>query len=130
MEWIRTEGLSKTYGSGENTVQALSNVNISIERGEFVAICGASGSGKSTLLNLLGAVDRPTAGRVVIDGADITRMSEEQLAAFRRRRIGFVFQFFNLIPVLNVEENITVPLMLDGKRPDPRDVKASLKLVA
>ena len=129
MEWIRTEGLSKTYGSGENTVQALSNVNISIERGEFVAICGASGSGKSTLLNLLGAVDRPTAGRVVIDGADITRMSEEQLAAFRRRRIGFVFQFFNLIPVLNVEENITVPLMLDGKRPDPRDVKASLKLV-
>ena len=129
MEWIYTKGLSKTYGSGENAVQALTDVNISIERGEFVAICGASGSGKSTLLNLLGAVDRPTSGQVIIDGVDLTRRSEEQLAAFRRRRIGFVFQFFNLIPVLNVEENVAVPLLLDGKRPDKRDMETALKIV-
>lgn len=129
MEWIYTKGLSKTYGTGENAVQALTDVNISIERGEFVAICGASGSGKSTLLNLLGAVDRPTSGQVVIDGVDLTRRNEEQLAAFRRRRIGFVFQFFNLIPVLNVEENVAVPLLLDGKQPDKRDMEYALKLV-
>lgn len=129
MEWIRTEHLSKIYGTGENAVHALNDVNISIERGEFVAICGASGSGKSTLLNLLGAVDRPSSGRVIIDGADITSKSEEQLAAFRRRRIGFVFQFFNLIPVLTVEENIAVPIMLDGKQPDKRAIAAALKLI-
>ncbi len=129
MDWICTRGLSKTYGTGENAVQALTDVNITIERGEFVAICGASGSGKSTLLNLLGAVDRPTSGQVIIDGVDLTRRSEEQLAAFRRRRIGFVFQFFNLIPVLNVEENVAVPLLLDGKRPDRRDMESALKLV-
>lgn len=129
MDWIRTEDLCKVYGSGENAVYALNDVNITIERGEFVAICGASGSGKSTLLNLLGAVDKPTSGRVIIDGADLTRKSEEQLATFRRRRIGFVFQFFNLIPVLNVEENIAVPMMLDGKQPDKRDMDTVLKLV-
>lgn len=129
MEWIRTEQLCKTYGSGENAVHALNDVNITIERGEFVAICGASGSGKSTLLNLLGAIDRPSSGRVIIDGTDITRKTEEQLAAFRRRRIGFVFQFFNIIPVLTVEENIGVPLMLDGKRPDKRAIDAALKQI-
>ena len=129
MEWIRTEQLCKTYGSGENAVHALNDVNITIERGEFVAICGASGSGKSTLLNLLGAIDRPSSGRVIIDGTDITRKTEEQLAAFRRRRIGFVFQFFNIIPVLTVEENIGVPLMLDGKRPDKRAIDAVLKQI-
>ena len=129
MEWIRTEQLCKTYDSGENAVHALNDVNITIERGEFVAICGASGSGKSTLLNLLGAIDRPSSGRVIIDGTDITRKTEEQLAAFRRRRIGFVFQFFNIIPVLTVEENIGVPLMLDGKRPDKRAIDAVLKQI-
>ena len=129
MEWIRTEQLCKTYGSGKNAVHALNDVNITIERGEFVAICGASGSGKSTLLNLLGAIDRPSSGRVIIDGTDITRKTEEQLAAFRRRRIGFVFQFFNIIPVLTVEENIGVPLMLDGKRPDKRAIDAALKQI-
>ena len=106
MEWIRTEQLCKTYGSGENAVHALNDVNITIERGEFVAICGASGSGKSTLLNLLGAIDRPSSGRVIIDGTDITRKTEEQLAAFRRRRIGFVFQFYNLVQNLTALENV------------------------
>lgn len=118
MEILRTENLSKTYGKGETKVEALKNASFSIEKGEFVSIVGPSGSGKSTLLNLIGALDNPTSGKVFLNGRDIFIMEEEELAVFRRRSIGFIFQAYNLIPELNVEENIVLPLLLDYKKPD------------
>jgi putative ABC transport system ATP-binding protein len=115
---IKTENLSKVYGKKDNKVVALDNVNIEIEKGEFVAIIGASGSGKSTLLHQIGGVDGPTGGKVIIDGKDIYSLNEGNLAVFRRRKIGFVFQSFNLIPVLSVEENIKMPVLLDNQKVD------------
>lgn len=116
MEILRVENLSKVYGSGETAVSALQNISFSVNRGEFVAIIGPSGSGKSTLLHILGGVDRPTGGKVFIDGTDIYGLDETKLAIFRRRQIGLIYQFYNLIPVLNVEENITLPLLLDQRK--------------
>lgn len=112
---LRVENLSKTYGKGENTVKAVDNISFSVEKGEFVAIIGASGSGKSTLLHMLGGVDRPTSGKVFIEGKDIYTLSDDNLAIFRRRQVGLIYQFYNLIPVLNVVENITLPCNLDRK---------------
>ena len=116
MELLRAEHLTKTYGKDENVVAALNDVSLSIEKGEFVAIIGASGSGKSTLLHMLGGVDRPTSGTVLIDGKDIFKQNDEQLSIFRRREVGLVYQFFNLIPVLTVVENITMPVLLDHRK--------------
>lgn len=118
MEILRVEKLTKQYGSGETAVKALDEVSFSVEKGEFVAIVGPSGSGKSTLLHLLGGVDRPSGGKVFIDNTDIYNLNETQLAIFRRRQIGLVYQFYNLIPVLTVEENITLPILLDGQNID------------
>lgn len=118
MEILKVENLNKTYGKGENIVEALKDINLSVNNGEFVAIVGASGSGKSTLLHLLGGLDRPTKGKVIIDGESIYNYKEEKLAIFRRRKIGFIFQFFNLIPVLDVEENIALPALLDNDKVD------------
>lgn len=118
MEILRVENLCKIYGKGENIVTALDHVSFSVEKGEFVAIVGASGSGKSTLLHLIGGVDRPTSGKVFIDGKDIYGFSEDELAIFRRRQVGLIYQFYNLIPILNVEENITLPLDLDNRKTD------------
>jgi putative ABC transport system ATP-binding protein len=115
---LRVENLTKTYGSGETAVKALDNISFSVEKGEFVAIIGPSGSGKSTLLHMLGGVDRPTSGSVFIDNTDIYSLNETKLAIFRRRQIGLIYQFYNLIPVLNVEENITLPLLLDERKID------------
>lgn len=123
MELLKTECLSKIYGSGENQVVAVDGVNLSVEQGEFVAIVGSSGSGKSTLLHMLGGVDRPTSGRVLIENEDIYKMNDEKLAVFRRRQVGLIYQFYNLIPVLNVEENMTLPCELDGKAPDKEFVR-------
>lgn len=116
MEILRVEHLSKIYGSGENAVKALDNVSFSVHRGDFVAITGPSGSGKSTLLHILGGVDEPTAGKVYVDGKDVYSQNSEQLAVFRRRQVGLIYQFYNLIPVLDVRENITLPLLLDGRK--------------
>ena len=113
MEILRTEHLSKMYGKGETAVKALDDVSLTVNKGEFIAIIGPSGSGKSTLLHMLGGVDIPTAGRVLVDNTDIYKLDETQLAIFRRRQIGLIYQFYNLIPVLTVEENITLPLLLD-----------------
>ncbi|MDB2072204.1 MULTISPECIES: ABC transporter ATP-binding protein [Clostridium] len=124
---IKTENLSKVYGKEGNKVVALDNVNIEIEKGEFVAIVGASGSGKSTLLHQVGGVDRPTSGKVIIDNEDIYKLKEEKLAIFRRRKIGFVFQSFNLIPVLSVEENIKMPALLDHQKVDKEYFKDLVK---
>lgn len=118
MSFIVAQNLCKIYGKGEAEVEALNNVNIQIEKGEFVAITGPSGSGKSTLLHMLGAVDTPTKGTLTIDGINVFEAHETDLAIFRRRKIGFVFQYYNLIPVLNAEENITIPLKLDGREVD------------
>ena len=115
MEILKVENLSKVYGKGSTKVTALENVSFSVEKGEFVAIVGASGSGKSTLLHLIGGVDRPTTGKVYIDGRDIYSFNDDGLAIFRRRQIGLIYQFYNLIPILNVEENITLPLRLDNR---------------
>ena len=116
MEILRVENLTKVYGKGENEVRALDGVSFSVEKGEFVAVIGPSGSGKSTLLHILGGVDRPTSGRVLMDGKDVYAQNEEQLAIFRRRQVGLIYQFYNLIPVLNVTENITLPVLMDGQR--------------
>ena len=116
MEILRVKNLCKTYGKGENEVKALDNVSFSVNKGEFVAIIGPSGSGKSTLLHILGGVDKPTSGKVFMDGNDVYSQNEEQLAIFRRRQVGLVYQFYNLIPVLNVTENITLPVLMDGQR--------------
>ena len=118
MEILRVEDLCKTYGKGETEVKALNHVSFSVEKGEFVAIIGASGSGKSTLLHILGGVDRPNSGKVYIDGTDIYSLNNDELAIFRRRQIGLIYQFYNLIPILNVEENISLPVLLDGKEVD------------
>ena len=115
-ELLRVEHLSKIYGAGENQVKALDDVSLSVEKGEFVAIVGASGSGKSTLLHLLGGVDRPTSGKVYINGTDIFAMNDDELAIFRRRQVGIIYQFYNLIPILNVEENMAIPMELDGRK--------------
>ncbi len=118
MQILSTQGLAKTYGKGETQVQALRPTDIAVEKGQFVAIIGPSGSGKSTLLHLLGGLDTPTAGKVFIDGTDLYSMPEKWLSVFRRRKIGFVFQAYNLVPVLSVEENIRLPLLLDHAQPD------------
>ena len=118
MSILQTENLTKIYGDGENAVHALRGINLTVEKGEFTAIVGPSGSGKSTLLHMLGGLDRPTTGKVMVDGKDIFSLSEEQLTIFRRRKIGFVFQSYNLVPVLNLYENIVLPLELDGKKID------------
>ena len=116
MEILRVEHLSKIYGKGENQVRALDDVSFSVEKGQFVAIIGPSGSGKSTLLHILGGVDRPTAGKVFLEGQDVFAQNEDQLAIFRRRQVGLIYQFYNLIPVLNVTENITRPVLMDGRK--------------
>ena len=116
MEILRVENLTKIYGKGENEVRALDDVSFSVNKGEFIAVIGPSGSGKSTLLHILGGVDRPTSGRVLMDGKDVYAQNEEQLAIFRRRQVGLIYQFYNLIPVLNVTENITLPVLMDGQR--------------
>ena len=118
MNILQAKDLTKIYGSGENAVYALNGVNFSVEKGEFVAVVGTSGSGKSTLLHMLGGLDRPTSGSVVVDGQEIFSFKDEALTIFRRRKIGFVFQNYNLVPVLNVYENIVLPVQLDGKVPD------------
>ena len=118
MEILKVENLTKTYGSGENLVHAVDDVSFSVEKGEFVAIVGASGSGKSTLLHLIGGVDRPTSGKIFVYGNDISKMNDDKLAVFRRRQVGIVYQFYNLIPILTVEENITLPCDLDGRGVD------------
>ena len=118
MTILSTQDLKKIYGSGENEVHALDGVNLQVEKGEFVAVVGTSGSGKSTLLHMLGGLDRPTSGSVTVDGKDIFSLKDEELTIFRRRKIGFVFQNYNLVPVLNVYENILLPVQLDGSSPD------------
>ena len=123
MEILKVENLTKIYGEGNNKVVALDNVSFSVEKGEFLAIVGASGSGKSTLLHLLGGVDKPTKGKVYVDGKDIYELSDDNLAIFRRRQVGLIYQFYNLIPILNVEENITLPLELDNRKVDQEDLK-------
>lgn len=127
MKILEVTNLSKTYGSGETQVKALDNVSFSVEQGEFVAIIGPSGSGKSTLLHILGGVDVPTSGSVVINGVDISNLDETALAIFRRRQIGLIYQFYNLIPILTVKENLTLPLLLDGRKPDERVVNGLLE---
>lgn len=122
MEILRIEHLSKIYGQGETAVKALDDVSFSVKKGEFIAIIGPSGSGKSTLLHLLGGVDRPTSGKVLVDNTDIYQLDETQLAIFRRRQIGLIYQFYNLIPVLTVEENITLPLLLDEQQVDNKQL--------
>ena len=123
MEILKVENLTKIYGEGNNKVVALDNVSFTVEKGEFLAIVGASGSGKSTLLHLLGGVDKPTKGKVYVDGKDIYELSDDNLAIFRRREVGLIYQFYNLIPILNVEENITLPLELDNRKVDEEDLK-------
>jgi putative ABC transport system ATP-binding protein len=130
MEILKTIDLCKSYGTGDTKVEALKNVSLSIRQGEFVAVVGASGSGKSTLLHLLGGVDKPTSGKVIIDGQDIYKSNEKQLSVFRRRKVGFVFQFYNLIPVLTAEENITLPLLLDNKKVDKEYLEDLLGILA
>ncbi|WP_040215286.1 ABC transporter ATP-binding protein [Clostridium polynesiense] len=120
MEIVKTVDLNKTYGTDETKVEALKNINISINEGEFTAIIGPSGSGKSTLLHLLGGIDKPTSGKVVINGRDIYSLDEKELSVFRRRNVGFIFQFYNLLPVLTAEENMLMPLLLDNKEPDKK----------
>lgn len=120
MEILRVENLVKTYGKDENSVNALNGVSFSVEKGEFVAIIGPSGSGKSTLLHILGGVDKPTSGKVLMDGKDVYELSDDDLAVFRRRQVGLIYQFYNLIPVLNVTENITLPVLMDGKEVDSK----------
>ena len=123
MEILKVENLTKIYGEGNNKVVALDNVSFTVEKGEFLAIVGASGSGKSTLLHLLGGVDKPTKGKVFVDGKDIYELSDDNLAIFRRREVGLIYQFYNLIPILNVEENITLPLELDNRKIHQEDLK-------
>lgn len=127
MEILRVENLVKTYGQGENQFNAVDDISLAVEQGEFVAIVGASGSGKSTLLHMIGGVDRPTSGKILIDGNDITEMNNDKLAIFRRRQIGIVYQFYNLIPILNVEENVTLPWRLDAKKVHKERLEAVLK---
>lgn len=127
MKILETKNLSKTYGKGDIMVKALDNVSFSVNKGEFVAIVGPSGSGKSTLLHILGGVDVPTSGEVIIDNTDISKLDETALAIFRRRQIGLIYQFYNLIPILTVRENMELPILLDGKKPDKKQVDSLVK---
>jgi putative ABC transport system ATP-binding protein len=129
MDILRVENLVKTYKNGNTTINAVDNVSFSVEKGDFVAIVGASGSGKSTLLHLLGGVDRPTSGKVFIDNVDIYSMNNDALAIFRRRQVGLIYQFYNLIPILNVEENMTLPILLDGKSVDKNYLKELIDIL-
>lgn len=129
MEILRVENPYKVYGKGENEVRALDGVSFSIKKGEFVAIIGPSGSGKSTLLHILGGVDRPTSGKVFMDGKDVYAQNEEQLAIFRRRQVGLIYQFYNLIPVLNVTENITLPVLMDGRTVNQERLQELLEIL-
>ncbi len=130
MDILRVENLSKVYGEGENQVKALDNVSFSVPKGQFVAIIGPSGSGKSTLLHILGGVDRPTSGKVWLDTQDVYAQNEDQLAIFRRRQVGLIYQFYNLIPVLNVTENITLPILMDGKKVDKSYLNELIELLS
>ena len=129
MEILKVENLKRVYGTGASKVVALDNVSFTVEKGEFVSIVGASGSGKSTLLHLIGGVDRPTSGKVFINDEDIYKLNNDDLAIFRRRQIGLIYQFYNLIPILNVMENISLPLELDGRKPDKKDLNEMLELL-
>ena len=129
MDLLEVRSISKTYGSGETSVRALKKVNFSVPKGEYVAIVGESGSGKSTLLNMIGALDNPTSGKVLIDGKDIFAMKESKLTVFRRRNIGFIFQAFNLIPELTVEQNIIFPVLLDYQKPDKKYLEELLEVL-
>ena len=129
MEILRVENLTKKYGKGESEVIAVNDVSFTVDKGEFVAIVGSSGSGKSTLLHLIGGVDRPTSGKVYVEGKDIYSLNDDELAIFRRRNIGLIYQFYNLIPILNVEENITLPCDLDGKKVDVNKLNELLKIL-
>ena len=129
MEILRVENLSKIYGKGQTQVKALDNVSFKVDKGEFVAIVGASGSGKSTLLHLIGGVDRPTSWKVLIDGKDIYKYNDDELAIFRRRQVGLIYQFYNLIPILNVEENITLPLSLDNREINKQKLDELIKVL-
>lgn len=129
MEILKVEHLSKYYGSGENEIKALNDVSFSVEKGEFVAIVGASGSGKSTLLHLIGGVDRPTSGKVYVDGTDVFSQKDEALAIFRRRQVGLIYQFYNLIPVLDVRENMTLPVLMDQKPVNEERLKELLSFL-
>ena len=128
-EILRVENLTKIYGEGENAVRALGGVSFSVQKGEFVAVMGASGSGKSTLLHLLGGVDRPTAGKVYVGGVDVYAQNEEELAVFRRRKVGLIYQFYNLIPVLTVEENIALPVLMDGRKVNKERMENLLRIL-
>ena len=129
LEILRVDNLKKVYGKGENAVHALDGVSFSVEQGEFVAIIGPSGSGKSTLLHILGAVDVPTSGKVIMGGKDVFAQNEEALAIFRRRQVGLIYQFYNLIPVLNVTENITLPVLLDGRKVNEQRLQEMISLL-
>ena len=129
MSFLTTEAICKTYGDGENAVKAVDNVSFTVPKGQMAAIIGASGSGKSSLLHILGGVDRPTSGKVIIDGTDVYSQNNKELAVFRRRRVGLIYQFYNLIPVLTAAENITLPTVMDGKKPDPAKVEEMLELM-
>lgn len=129
MEILKVENLCKNYGKGENEVKAVDNISFSVNQGEFVAIVGSSGSGKSTLLHLIGGVDRPTSGKVYINGKDIYSLNDDNLAIFRRRQVGLIYQFYNLIPILNVVENISLPCRLDGKEADKKELEELLKIL-
>lgn len=129
MEVVKIVDLCKSYGTGEMKVDAVKNINFTINKGEFIAVVGPSGSGKSTLLHLLGGVDIPTSGKVYVDGIDIFRLSEKELAVFRRRKVGFIFQFYNLIPVLTAEENILLPLLLDNKKIDEKYINELISIL-
>lgn len=130
MEILKVENLSKVYGTKDNKVVALDNLSFSVEKGEFIAIIGPSGSGKSTLIHILGGVDCPTSGKVFLNGQDVYAQNEEQLAIFRRREVGLIYQFYNLIPVLNVKENITLPILMDGKKVNEERLSELIKILA
>lgn len=129
MELLKIENLCKTYGKGENEVKALDNVSFTVPKGQMAAVVGPSGSGKSTLLHILGGVDRPTSGKVFLDGQDVFAQNAKNLAIFRRRQVGLIYQFYNLIPVLNAEENITLPVIMDGRKPDSEQLERLLDML-
>ena len=129
MELLKVEDLCKIYGKGENEVRAVDGVSFSVPKGQMVAVVGASGSGKSTLLHMIGAVDRPTSGKIWLDGQDVFKQNNRELAIFRRRQVGLIYQFYNLIPVLTAEENITLPLMMDGRKPDKEHLEKILDML-
>ncbi len=129
MELLKVENLFKVYGKGENEVKAVDGVSFSVPKGQMVAIIGASGSGKSTLLHMIGAVDRPTSGKIYLDGQDVFQQNNRELAIFRRRQVGLIYQFYNLIPVLTAEENITLPVMMDGRKPDKEHLEKILDML-